>query len=56
MPILGGVITFFAFLLVAVSSPFATQAAPADGAGLNPSLQNPYMLAHPPMLYLGSSG
>src|SRR5829696_10159253 len=34
VPILGGVITFFAFLLVAVSSPFATQAAPADGAGL----------------------
>src|SRR5829696_2434321 len=56
VPILGGVITFFAFLLVAVSSPFATQAAPADGAGLNPSLQNPYMLAHPPMLYLGFVG
>jgi cytochrome c-type biogenesis protein CcmF len=56
VPILGGVITFFAFMLVAVSSPFATQAAPADGAGLNPSLQNPYMLAHPPMLYLGFVG
>jgi cytochrome c-type biogenesis protein CcmF len=56
VPVLGGVITFFAFLLVAVSSPFATQAAPADGAGLNPSLQNPYMLAHPPMLYLGFVG
>jgi cytochrome c-type biogenesis protein CcmF len=56
VPILGGVIVFFAFLLVAVSSPFATHAAPADGAGLNPSLQNPYMLAHPPMLYLGFVG
>src|ERR671910_1100326 len=56
VPILGGVITFFAFMLVVVSSPFATQAAPADGAGLNPSLQNPYMLAHPPMLYLGFVG
>ena len=32
------------------------QAAPADGAGLNPSLQNPYMIAHPPMLYLGYVG
>ena len=41
--------TFFAFMLVAVSSPFATQVAPADGAGLNPSLQNPYMMIHPPM-------
>ena len=44
------------FLLVAVASPFATQAAPPDGAGLNPSLQNPYMLAHPPLLYLGYVG
>jgi cytochrome c-type biogenesis protein CcmF len=56
VPVLGGVATFFAFLLVAVSSPFATQAAPAEGAGLNPSLQNPYMLAHPPLLYLGYVG
>ena len=43
-------------MLVAVSSPFATQAAPADGAGLNPSLQNPYMMIHPPCLYLGYVG
>ena len=56
VPILGGVTVFFAFLLVAVASPFTTQAAPPDGAGLNPSLQNPYMLAHPPMLYLGFVG
>ena len=32
------------------------QAAPVDGAGLNPSLQNPYMMAHPPFLYLGYVG
>jgi cytochrome c-type biogenesis protein CcmF len=56
VPVLGGVILFFSLLLVAVASPFATQAAPADGLGLNPSLQNPYMLAHPPMLYLGFVG
>jgi cytochrome c-type biogenesis protein CcmF len=56
VPVLGGIATFFAFMLVAVSSPFDTQAAPADGAGLNPSLQNPYMLAHPPLLYLGYVG
>ena len=36
--------------------PFALQTAPADGAGLNPSLQNPYMVAHPPLLYLGYVG
>jgi cytochrome c-type biogenesis protein CcmF len=56
VPVVGGVATFFALLLVAVASPFTTQAAPADGAGLNPSLQNPYMLAHPPLLYLGYVG
>ncbi len=56
VPVLGLVAAFFAFLLVAVASPFETQVAPADGAGLNPSLQNPYMVAHPPMLYLGYVG
>jgi cytochrome c-type biogenesis protein CcmF len=56
VPVLGGVATFFALMLVFVSSPFATQLAPADGAGMVPSLQNPYMLAHPPMLYLGYVG
>src|SRR5207248_2820204 len=48
VPVLGVVASFFALLLVAVASPFDTQAAPADGLGLNPSLQNPYMVAHPP--------
>ena len=56
VPTLGVVASFFALLLVAVASPFQTQAAPADGLGLNPSLQNPYMVIHPPMLYLGYVG
>src|SRR5947209_142730 len=56
VPTLALVGTFFALLLVFVASPFATQAAVADGAGLNPSLQNPYMAIHPPMLYLGYVG
>jgi cytochrome c-type biogenesis protein CcmF len=56
VPIFAGGATFFAFLVVVVASPFATQAAPADGAGMTPSLQNPYMLAHPPLLYLGYVG
>ena len=55
-PILGGVAVFFALLLVVLATPFATQAAPPDGSGLNPSLQNPYMMAHPPLLYLGFVG
>ena len=56
VPVLGGVATFFALLVVAIESPFATQAAPPEGAGMTPSLQNPYMIAHPPMLYLGYVG
>ena len=56
VPVIAGVATFFAWMLVVVASPFATQRAPFDGAGLNPSLQNPYMVAHPPLLYLGYVG
>ena len=56
VPVIGGLATFFSFMLVAVASPFATQPRVVDGAGLVPSLQNPYMVAHPPMLYLGYVG
>jgi cytochrome c-type biogenesis protein CcmF len=56
VPVLAAVGVFFSLLVVAVASPFATQPAPADGFGLNPSLQNPYMIAHPPFLYLGYVG
>src|SRR5438270_10883839 len=56
VPVLAGVAVFFSFMLCFVSSPFKTAPAPADGAGMVPSLQNPYMLAHPPLLYLGYVG
>ena len=56
VPVFSAIAVFFSFLVVAVASPFQTQAAPPDGAGMNPSLQNPYMLAHPPLLYLGYVG
>src|SRR5471032_196491 len=56
VPVLAGVASFFVFMLCFVSSPFHTAAAPADGAGMNVSLQNQYMLAHPPLLYLGYVG
>jgi cytochrome c-type biogenesis protein CcmF len=55
-PVLGGIAVGFGWLLVAVSSPFDVSAAPADGSGLNPSLQNPYMVIHPVALYLGYVG
>jgi cytochrome c-type biogenesis protein CcmF len=53
--VMGGIGVFFAGLAAFVSSPFAhvAGAAASDGLGLDPSLQNPYMAAHPPMLYLG---
>jgi cytochrome c-type biogenesis protein CcmF len=48
---------FFLFLLTFISSPFeALATAPAEGRGLNPLLQNEYMMAHPPILYLGYVG
>ena len=53
---LAAVATFFALLLVFIASPFVMQAAPVDGNGLNPSLQNPYMLAPTALLYLGYVG
>ena len=55
-PVFAGIGVAFTWLLVAVSSPFDTIAAPADGSGLNPSLQNPYMVIHPVFLYLGYVG
>jgi len=56
VPIVAALASFFAVVLVFVASPFDTQVAPADGSGMNPSLQNPYVLAHPPTLYLGYVG
>lgn len=46
--------TFFLFLLNFASTPFTRiRVAPADGAGLNPILQDPGMLIHPPLLLMG---
>jgi cytochrome c-type biogenesis protein CcmF len=56
VPVLAGIATFFSFMLVVVASPFVTEARVVDGAGLVPSLQNIYMVIHPPMLYLGYVG
>jgi len=51
------IISFFlAFLavLLIVKSPFATTAEiPADGSGMNPLLQDPWMAIHPPILFIG---
>src|SRR3954454_436650 len=49
---------FFIFLMVIHRNPFDTFLAqvPADGRGLSPLLQNPYMVIHPPSLYIGFVG
>jgi cytochrome c-type biogenesis protein CcmF len=51
-----GIAAFFTGLLLFAPSvdPFATLSpAPANGVGLNPLLQHPSMMIHPPMLYSG---
>ncbi len=50
-----GVVQAFLLVLLTVKSPFAlgTGPVPADGQGLNPLLENPWMVIHPPMLFLG---
>lgn len=52
------VCAYFLGLLVFICNPFETYlaSAPTDGRGLNPLLQNPYMVSHPPSLYLGYIG
>ncbi|WP_238398616.1 heme lyase CcmF/NrfE family subunit [Edaphobacter sp. 12200R-103] len=56
--ILAGIQVFFLLLLNFAAPPFAIQPGPVspDGFGLNPLLQYPEMVIHPPMLYLGYVG
>ena len=55
--VMAGTQSFFLFLLCAVSNPFDTlNFMPRDGQGLNPMLQNPGMIFHPPTLFLGYIG
>jgi cytochrome c-type biogenesis protein CcmF len=56
--ILAGLQVFFLLLVCFPASPFALLRGfiPEDGNGLNPLLQYPEMVIHPPMLYLGYVG
>jgi cytochrome c-type biogenesis protein CcmF len=56
--ILAAIQLFFLLLLNFAATPFSlvTGSIPADGNGLNPLLQYPEMVIHPPMLYLGYVG
>ncbi|MEO8078605.1 MAG: heme lyase CcmF/NrfE family subunit, partial [Acidobacteriota bacterium] len=53
--VISSVQMFFIFLMVVHNNPFSTflGAAPVEGKGLNPLLQNFYMAIHPPSLYIG---
>ena len=55
--VLMGVNGFFILVLNFATNPFALMDfTPADGQGLNPLLQNWYMIIHPPTLFLGYVG
>src|ERR1700724_3436509 len=56
--VLAGVQIFFLLLVNLAANPFGLLEGPmrADGSGLNPLLQYPEMVIHPPMLYLGYVG
>jgi cytochrome c-type biogenesis protein CcmF len=51
------VCTFFASLMLFAANPFKVAGViPPDGHGLNPMLQDPGMIAHPPTLFVGYAG
>jgi cytochrome c-type biogenesis protein CcmF len=53
-----GIVIFFCVLMAFAANPFAANVggARADGEGLNPLLQNYWMVIHPPCLYTGFVG
>ena len=52
-----GIMAFFLLLLGTWSNPFLVhEMTPVDGSGLNPLLQDPGMIFHPPLLFLGYGG
>jgi len=52
------IVIFFCVLMAFAANPFSTSVSGArtDGEGLNPLLQNFYMIIHPPSLYVGFVG
>jgi len=59
--VLGLIVLFFLFVVIRFENPFTTlppgtAIEARGGTGLNPLLQHPAMLIHPPLLYLGYVG
>ena len=59
VPVLSAGTGFFLTVVTLLTNPFRLVppgSSPVDGNGLNPLLQNPSMMIHPPMLYAGFTG
>jgi cytochrome c-type biogenesis protein CcmF len=57
LSVMGIVSVGFLLFMLLTSNPFTRQfPAPLDGRDLNPLLQDPAMVVHPPMLYMGYVG
>lgn len=58
LAVMGMISTGFLLFLILTSNPFARilPQVPANGADLNPLLQDPGLIIHPPMLYMGYVG
>jgi cytochrome c-type biogenesis protein CcmF len=54
--VLGVVSVGFLLFMLFTSNPFDRTLPPPDGRDLNPLLQDPGMVAHPPLLYMGYVG
>ena len=56
MIFVGSILIWMYFLLISFSDPFIIKLPkPENGLGMNALLQNPYMIIHPPILFLGYS-
>ncbi len=58
MAVVASVLLFFNLVVLLEANPFRyirSEYIPLDGNGLNPLLQNPFMVLHPPVLYAGFS-
>src|SRR5262247_254212 len=57
LSVMGLISVGFLLFMLLTSNPFARQfPVPPDGRDLNPLLQDPALVAHPPMLYMGYVG
>ena len=54
--VMGLIALGFLLFIILTSDPFVRMASVPDGNDLNPLLQDPGMVAHPPMLYMGYVG